>query len=404
MPEFHYLAKNKAGKDVQGVLTANTKKDVLDMLARQQMFPLSVEDATKGEIEIGKWFARRPPDSVIAAFLQQLADLLDNGVPVLTAFQVLSKQATHPVMKDVIEDIRDQISEGQEIDVAFESHRKVFNDLTISIIRAGAEGAFLEDSLKRTAGFMEQQAELRGKVVGAMIYPTVLCVVGVIVVTVLLVFFVPKFEPMFDTMVDSGKPLPLVTVWLLQFKEICGKYGLYILGGLFAIGVYLRIQLATKSGRRFVDRWKLKLPLLGPVALSSCVSKLCRVLGTLLENGVPILRALEISSHSTGNMLLTDAVEKSVESVAAGEPLSKPLSESGIMPPQVMAMISIAEESNNLENVLVKVADNIERDLSKKLDVMVRLLEPLMLLIMAAAVFYIIVALLLPIFQMTSAV
>lgn len=404
MPDFRYKAKNQAGKDVQGVLTANTKKDVLDMLARQRMFPISVEDAHQGEIEIGKWFARRPPETLIAAFLQQLADLLDNGVPVLTAFQVLAKQATHSGMKEVIEDIRDQLSEGREIDVAFESHRSVFNDLTISIIRAGAEGAFLEDSLKRTARFMDQQAELRGKVVGAMIYPTILCVVGTVVVTVLLVFFVPKFEPMFASMVDNGKPLPLVTVWLLQFKEACGKYGLYFIGVIIALFIYVRIQMTTRAGRRFVDRWKLKLPLFGPISLNSSVSRLCRVLGTLLENGVPILRALEISSHSTGNILLTDAIEKSVESVAAGEPLSKPLTDSALFPPQIMAMIAIAEESNNLENVLVKVADNIERDISKKLDVLVRLLEPMMLLIMAAAVFYIIIALLLPIFQMTQAV
>ncbi len=404
MAEFKYRAKNKSGKDVEGYVTANTRKDALELLARGQIYPSYLEDAKKGEIELGKWFVRRPPQAVIAAFLQQLSDLLENGVPVLTAFQVLAKQTTHPVLKKVIEDIQNQIADGQEIDLAFESHSDVFDDLTISIIRAGAEGAFLEDALKRTSRFMEQQAELRGRVIGAMIYPTILCVVGVVIVTVLLVFFVPKFEPMFETLEESGKPLPTVTVLLLAFKQFCGDYGLWVAGSIFAMVVWLRIQLRTRWGRRMVDEWKLKLPLVGPVALNSCVSRLCRVLGTLLENGVPILRALEISSHSTGNMLLTDAVEKSVESVAAGEPLSKPLAESGIMPPQVMAMISIAEESNNLENVLVNVADGIERQLAKKLDVMVRLLEPIMLLIMAGAVFYIIVALLLPVFQMTQAV
>jgi len=404
MPEFKYVAKNSAGKDMIGRLTANTKKDALEILARQQLFPISLEDSNKGEIDLSKWFTRKPPDKLVATFLQQLADLLENGVPVLTAFQVLAKQETNPVLKNVINDIHDQIADGQGIDTAFASHANIFNDLTISIVRAGAEGAFLEDSLKRTAGFMERQAELKGKVIGAMIYPSILCTVGVIVVSVLLIFFVPKFEPMFQSLVDSGKQLPWMTVLLLAFRDTCSKYGLYILGGLFAIFIWLRIQLKTKSGRKFIDRWKLKLPLLGPVVLNTAVSRFCRILGTLLENGVPIIHALEISSHSTGNYLLADAVEKSAESVSAGEPLSKPLADSNIFPSRVMAMISIAEESNTLENVLLNIAGSIEKELTKKLDILVRMLEPLMLLVLAGAVFYIILALLLPIFQMTEAV
>ena len=177
---------------------------------------------------------------------------------------------------------------------------------------------------------------------------------------------------------------------------------LYILGGLFAIFVWLRFQLATKSGRRFLDSWKLKLPVIGPVAQASSVSKLCRVLGTLLQNGVPILRALEISSHSTGNSLLEEAVEKSAESVSSGEPLSRPLANAELLPPQVMAIITIAEESISLETVLVNIADSIEKEIAKKLDVLVSLLEPMMLLLLAGGVFFIIVGLLLPVFKMTE--
>lgn len=402
MPDFKYKARNKAGKDVLGQLTANTKKDALDMLSRQGLFPLSVEDANKGDIHIEKWFTRRPPDAVIANFLQQLSDLLENGVPVLTAFQVLAKQEQHPVLREVIENIHEQIAEGQGIDMAFASHARIFSDLTISVIRAGSEGAFLEDALKRTAGFMERQAELKGKVVGAMIYPSILLTVGVLVVTVLLIFFVPKFQPMFDSLVDSGGELPAATVALLAFKAFVGKYGLYLAGALVALGAYFRFLMLSKWGRRMVDKWKLKLPLLGPIMLRGAVSRFCRVFGTLLENGVPILRALDISSHSTGNLVLAEAVEKSAEAVSSGEPLSKPLADSGLFPPQVMAMLTIAEESNNLENVLVNISESLERELSKKLDIMVRLLEPMMLLFLAGGVFFIIIALLLPIFRMTE--
>ncbi|MDO5582344.1 MAG: type II secretion system F family protein [Planctomycetia bacterium] len=403
MPDYRYKAKNRAGKDFQGLLSANTKKDALDMLARQGLFPLEVDDARKGEIDPSKWFTRRPADSLIAAFLHQLADLLENGVPVLNAFDVLSKQETQPVLKDMITDIHDRIAEGEDIASAFEQHSRIFSDLTISIIRAGSEGAFLEDALRRTAKFLEEQGEIRSKIINAMIYPMILAFVGTLVVSVLLIFIVPRFEPMFESIKDRGRDLPLVTIWLLQFKGLVGRYGLWMLGGGIAAFIFLRIQMASRMGRKFIDTWKLKLPIIGPVALNSAVSRLCRVLGTLLSNGVPILRALEISSRSTGNMLLTDAVEQAVENVASGEPLSKPFAKAGLFPASVMTMITIAEESNNLENVLINVADGIERQLSKKLDLLVRLLEPLMLLFMAGAVFYIIVALLLPILMMTEA-
>ncbi len=402
MPEFQYKARNRAGKTLSGQLTANTKKDALDMLARQGLFPISIDDAARGEIHIEKWFARRPPDTVIANFLRQLSELLNNGVPVLAAFQVLSKQEQNPVLREVIEDIYGQIAEGTGIDSAFASHPTVFDDLTISIIRAGSEGAFLEDALKRTAGFMEQQAAMKGRVISAMIYPATLLIVGVIVVTVLLIFFVPKFQPMFDSLIDSGGELPAATKALLAFKAFIGHYGLFLVGGIIALGIVAKIALKTQAGSRMMDRWKLKIPLLGPVVQSSCISRFCRVFGTLLENGVPILRALDISSHSTGNAVLAQAVEKSAEAVSAGDPLSKPLSDSGLFPPQVMAMISIAEESNNLESVLVNVSESIERELTKKLDVMVRMLEPMMLLLLASGVFFIIIALLMPTFRMTE--
>ncbi|MDO5308336.1 MAG: type II secretion system F family protein [Planctomycetia bacterium] len=404
MPDYIYKAKTQSGKDVTGVISANTTKEALDRLSTQRLFPISVEDAHKNDVDLSKWFRRKPPARAIADFLTQLSELLENGVPVLTAFQALGKQTVNPALREVVIDIGDQIADGQSVDAAFASHSKVFDDLTLSVIRAGAEGAFLESALKRTAKFLEDQGELRAKITGAMIYPTVLCVVGVVIVSVLLIFFVPKFEPMFESITDAGDSLPICTVLLLNFRNLCGKYGLYMIGAIVGLFVTARVLLASRAGKVFLDSWKLKLPIFGPIAQGAAVSRLCRVLGTLLQNGVPILRALEISSRSTGNALLQRAVEKSVESVSSGEPLSKPLGESKLMPPQAMTMISISEESNTMEKVLVNLADSLERDLARKLDVMVRLLEPMMLLMLAGAVFYIIIALLLPVFQMTNSV
>jgi len=399
MPDYVYTAKNEVGTETTGRIAANSKREALDALHRLKLFPMCVEDSRKGEISI-QFFHRRVSDSLIATTLIQLADLLDNGVPVLQAFHVLEKQTPHPRLKSVIKNIHDRIADGESVDNAFAVHSNVFNDLTISILRAGAEGAFLEDALRRIGGFLEQQAELKGKVLGALIYPIILLVVGIVVVLVLLIFFVPQFKEIFDEMESQGQSLPLVTQSLFWMRDTILSYGLYIAGAALFLYFLIRGQLATSWGIRIWDRFKLRLPLIGNIMLDGAVSRFCRVLGTLLENGVPILKSLEISGQSTGNAVLADAVRRSAENVSSGETLAKPLSESGIVPPQVMAMISIAEESNTLENVLVNAANAIERRSARQLDMMVRLLEPMMLLIMGLAVFYIIIALLLPIFQM----
>ncbi len=403
MPDYQYTARNAAGVDVTGKLTANSKREALDALHRLQLFPIQLDDANRGQININL-FGRRVSDSLVADALGQLADLLENGVPVLMAFQVLVKQTVHPRLREVLSDIHDRIADGNAIDNAFAAHSTIFNELTISIIRAGAEGAFLEDALRRTSKFLEQQAELKGKIIGAMIYPAMLFLVGVTTVVVLLLFFVPQFQPFFDEIEAEGQTLPWTTRSLLWMRDLLLAYGLYIAGGLFFVGVWLQSQLSTKWGIQLVDRIKLRLPLMGPMLLSSAVSRFCRVLGTLLENGVPILHSLEISSHSTGNSLLAEAIRRSAENVSSGEALSKPLAEAGIVPPQVMAMISVAEESNTLESVLVNIADTIERTTARKLETLVKLIEPIMLLAMAGAVFYIIVALLLPLFSMGGGV
>jgi general secretion pathway protein F/type IV pilus assembly protein PilC len=401
MPDFVYTARTVAGNDVTGKLTANTKRDALETLHRLSLFPISVDDANRGQITI-QLLKRRVADSQVAAVLAQLADLLENGVPVLAAFQILIKQTAHPTLRDVLTDIHDRVADGEAIDNAFSSHSNIFNDLTISIIRAGAEGAFLEDALRRTSKFLEQQAELKGKIIGAMIYPSILFFVGVSVVVVLLLFFVPQFMPFFEQMTAAGHPLPWTTQSLLWMRDAIIGYGIYFVIAVVFAGIWLQGQLSTKWGIQMMDRIKLRSPLIGPLLLNSAVSRFCRVLGTLLENGVPILRSLEISSQSTGNTVLADAVRRSAENVSSGEPLSKPLADSGIIPPQVMAMISVAEESNTLENVLVNIADTIERNTTRQLDTIIRLIEPLMLLIMAGAVFYIIVSMLLPIINMSS--
>jgi general secretion pathway protein F/type IV pilus assembly protein PilC len=282
-------------------------------------------------------------------------------------------------------------------------HPEVFGELTVSMVRAGGEGGFLEDALKRTAAFIEQQEDLKSRVVGAATYPALLAIAGFTATTVLIVFFVPKFAELFARLEERGE-LPILTTGLLWTSDILGRYGLILVAAAAAGGFWIRMQLRTERGQEFRDRWKLKIPLAGGILLNLAVSRFCRVLGTLLHNGVPILRALEISSDSTGNRVLAAAIGRAASNISSGQSLAQPLAACGLFPQAVVEMISVAEESNTLEKVLVDIADGIERRTSRQLDLAVRLLEPLMLLVMACVILVVVIALLLPVFQMSATI
>ena len=402
MPEFIYKARDLSGKDVSGTIVAASKRETLSALADQSLFPLSVSSNEAGQAWELKLFKKKASAAVIASTLTQLADLLENGVPLLGSLEVLAEQTSHPTMADVLTDIRDQVSEGESLDAAFAAHPEVFSDLTISVVRAGSEGAFLEDSLKRTAAFLELQEELKAKLIGAMTYPAILAVVGFIITMVLIIFFVPQFSELFERLEREGTGLPMVTIILLAVSDFLRAYGWYTLGGAVVFALWFKRWAKTPQGRLVVDRRKLKIPVAGKIFLGSAVSRFCRVLGTLLRNGVPLLRALEISSESTGNKILARAILEAGENISAGETLARPLAECGIIPKPVMAMISVAEESNNLDNVLINVADGIDRKTERQLDMFVRLIEPILLLVMGTIVMFVMVGLLLPVFDMTS--
>jgi general secretion pathway protein F/type IV pilus assembly protein PilC len=303
-----------------------------------------------------------------------------------------------------MQDVHDQVAEGAGLDEALARHPRVFSELTVSMVRAGMEGAFLEDALRRVASFLERQEELKSRVLGAMAYPIFLAVVGSIVTTVLVVVFVPKFEPLFDRLQRTGGGLPAATTMLLWLSDFLGRYGLFVLLAAAGLLWAARHRLAAPGARRWVDRTKLKLPIAGKIFHNSAVSRFCRVLGTLLRNGVPILKALQISSESSGNRLLAEAIVESAENVSSGESLSRPLADSGLVPPTVMAMISVAEEANTLDSVLINVADRIDQRIERQLSLMVRLIEPVMLVLIGGVVLFVLVALLLPVIEASTTV
>jgi len=323
-------------------------------------------------------------------------------VPLLRSLSILRDQTKVASLKAALDDVIRRVEDGENLSNAFNRHPKIFSEMAVNMARAGAEGGFLEDALSRVAKFTEQAAELRGRTIGAMIYPAVLFSMGSVIVAVLLVYFVPKFESMFDTLRATGQ-LPWVTEMLLAFSTRIQFWGLPILILMLVVFFVLRYQIQTPRGRLIFDAMKIKIPMLGSIFLNLSVARFCRVLGTLLKNGVPILKALDISRDAAGNKVLSAAIAKASENITAGESLSVPLKKSGHFPHDVTEMLSVAEESNSLDSVLVNISDGLEKQTIRRLDLMVKLIEPLMLMVMAAVVLVVVVALLLPIMKMGSA-
>jgi len=400
MAEFNYIARNTGGQCIEGVLTAGTEREAIAALNAQQLFPVELKAAGKIIQQTG---SRKVKAQVMVQFYVQLAALMRSGVPLLRALEVLERQTASPALGETLHDIHDRITEGQSLPEAMARHPKAFDELALSIISAGSEGGFLEESLERVAKFTDQQAEMKGRVMGAMAYPIFLSVFSVVIVTVLVVFFVPKFETLFTRLRERGE-LPALTDWLLWFSNIVSSYGILVVlvgGGLFFL---IRAQIATEAGRWFLDRWRLKLPQIGKIYSNLAVSRFCRVLGTLLSGGVPIVAALKISSSSTGNKVLSQAINNAADNITSGESLASPLMASGHFPPDIVEMIAVAEQSNTLEKVLTDIADALEKQTWRRLDMVVRLVEPVMLLVMASAVLVIVVALLLPMLKSAMAI
>ena len=401
MPDFAYIARDLTGNRVEGTLAAGTEREAVATLSGRDLFPLKVASADGRAV--GRRTSPRVRARIMAATYGQLAALLGSGVPLLRSLEIIRQQTPHKNLAKVLEDVHSRIEEGATLADAMGRHRRAFGELATSIVRAGGEGGFLEEALDRLAKFTEQQDELKSRVVGALAYPVILFVLGTVVVNVLIIFFVPKFESLFQRLRDRGE-LPAVTEWLLWVSYVMQTYGIFLVAGLVLGGFALHRRLQTEEGRVWLDRWRLKVPVVSSIYLSLAVSRFCRVLGTLLTGGVPIVRSLEISADSTGNRVLSTAVREAAENISAGESLATPLEASGKFPADVVEMIAVAEQSNNLETVLPHIADSLERDTWRRLDLFVRLLEPLMLLILAGIVLVVVIALLVPVLKMSMTV
>jgi len=403
MPDFTYEAMGRTGAKSTGTLTANSEREAAHILDSRGLFPLRIAMAKTQATSVGGFFGARVKARHVATMYSQLADLLHSGVPLLRSLEILERQSSSRALQAVLRDVRARVADGTGLAQAMAFHPRVFNELAVSMVRAGQEGGFLEDVLKRISAFVEHQEDLKAKVVGSLAYPVFLACAGFLVVTILMLFFVPKFEKVFEKLKEKGE-MPTLTKWLMGFSHFVLSWPGAVTVALVVGGFIGFVSWTRGAGRLWADRMKIRTPLIGSVFLSLALSRFCRILGTMLHNGIPILKALNIAKDSTGNKVLSAAIEQSAENVTAGQRLADPLRKSGYFPSDVVEMITIAEEANTLEKVLVDVADSLDKRTARRLDLMVRLLEPIMLLVMAVITGTIAAGLLLPVFKMSSAV
>ncbi len=389
---------NDTGQAVAGVLTAENYQVALRMLDEQALYPVTVKEGVEeGSMSLvggGRVKARH-----LTTFYSQLADLLKAGVPMLRSLDVLARQESNGRLAMMVKELREDVAGGTSLGDSMGKHPRVFSPLHSSMVRAGEQGGFLEDVLHRIAIFSEKRDELRNKLIGALIYPAILVFVGSGVVFLLMFIVVPKIRQYL-----RPETFNIMTVIVFKICDALEHHYVAVILGVLGVAIALSTLIKTQWGGKLYERFKLRAPIIGPVTTMVAICRFCRILGTMLHNGVPILQSLRISKDSAGNAILADLIEEAADSVKKGAALSAPLGESGLFPPAVVDMIAVAEESNNLETVLVQIADTNEARTARQIDLAVRILEPILLAMMAGVVFCIAMALLLPILTMGSAV
>jgi general secretion pathway protein F len=407
MPDFTYTARVPSGQQMTGILTAGSEHEVMALLDQRGMFPVRIAPVQKlSDLGGGMLtFGRRIKARYLATFYAQLADLLTAGVPLLRSLEILERQSSVASFSEILKDVHARVADGTSLADAMGQHSRAFNELTVSMVRAGQEGGFLEDVLRRIAEFTDHQEDLKAKVVGALAYPVFLSIIGTAIVSGLLIFLVPQFEEMFEQQRNSGD-LPVLTNMLLTTSKFMWSQPAGLPNIVWVVAAIAGLIGAwwwwsgTPAGRMIVDGWKLKMPGAGAIYRNLAIARFCRILGTLLHNGIPILTALRIAKDSTGNKRLTAAIEAAAENVTGGQSLGQPLAASGYFPRDIVEMVAVGEESNSLERVLISIADSTEKRTTRQLELFVRLLEPIMLLIMAFITLMVVLALLQPFLNM----
>jgi type IV pilus assembly protein PilC len=422
MPRYTYVALDSRGQESTGLVDASSTNEAIDQLRQSGYFPIDVYQEGKGSAD-GKAARRtakparaeRPAGSknivlfqrksvkpkTLMLFTRQLATLIGAGLPLLRGLNVLAKQERDSVLKNTINKVADSVQDGSTFSEGLAQHPRLFNDLYVNMVKAGELGGVLELVLTRLAEFQEKAQKVKNKVVAAMVYPIIVLLLAMGIMTFLLIFIVPRFETIFHDMLGD-KPLPTITLLVIGISDFMQKHWAVLLSVIVVVFAACKVAARTRLGRAVIDRTKLRAPLFGDLVRKTSISRFSRTLGTLVTSGVPILQALDITRETAGNTVIAQAISQVHDSVKEGESIMQPLEASGAFPPMVISMIDVGEETGQLPEMLLKIAEVYDDEVDNSVAALTSLLEPIMIVLLALIVGTIVIALFMPLISIIS--
>jgi type IV pilus assembly protein PilC len=427
MAKFSYVALDSRGKEITGVLESDSTTGAVSRIREMGYFPTNVAEADKAATKKGTKTAGpgAPPGvkaggkkglgsldlkflstgkvktKVLTAFTRQLATLIDAGLPLLRGLDVLRKGEKNATLKRTLQQLAESVEGGSTFSEALAQHPKVFNKLYVNMVRAGEAGGVLDVTLSRLADFQEKAQKIKNKVISAMVYPTVVIVVALAIVTFLMIVVIPKFQEIFTDLLE-GKSLPPLTLFVLACSNLVKNQFLLVAGCIAAVWISIKLVGKTVKGRYYLDKLKLNAPIFGQLIRKVGIARFTRTLGTLIASGVPILQALNIVRETSGNAVIAKAVSQIHDSVKEGERIVQPLEASGVFPAMVVSMVDVGEETGALPDMLMKVADVFDDEVDNAVGAITSLLEPVMIVILAVIVGTIVIAMFLPLINVIS--
>lgn len=423
MPSYAFEAANTAGKTQKGTIEADNSEDAIKKIRSQGLFPTAVREqkeakkaaAAKKKQQAGAKKKKRAitiggvNQKQLTLFTRQMSTLQDAGLPLLRSLQILEDQQKPSKLKNVLEDVCEAVSSGSSLSEAFNQHPKVFKRLYVKMVAAGEVGGVLDVVMRRLSEFMEKAQRLKRRIIGAMIYPSVVILIAVAIVTGIMYFVIPKFQEIFA---DFDIELPALTKWLISSSQwVAGQQDgqkvpgvLWIIMSPFLIFFFFKLVRMTKFGRAVTDVIRIKIPVIGGLIRKTAIARFTRTLGTLVAAGVPILEAITITRDTSGNYVFEKALTKVHDSIREGDTFAKPLRESKVCDAIVVNMIDVGEETGDLDSMLMKVADNYDEEVDVAVASLLSLLEPFMVVILGGIVGTIVLALFLPLVSMIESV
>jgi type IV pilus assembly protein PilC len=406
MATFAYVGRTRSGAVKKGELSAKTRDEAVDQLRKQSVVVTSLEEKKGGAsgFNVNISFGSGLTDKDLVVFTRQFGTMINAGLPLVQCLEILSTQSENKVLRETIGEVKTQVEAGSTFSDALRRHPKVFDDLYVNLVHAGEVGGLLDTILTRLAKYIEKAMKLKGQIKSAMIYPSAILGVAVVVIAVLMIWVIPIFAKMFNELSGGKMGLPGPTQFVIDISNVFTSYWWVMLLGTGAVIFGIKKYYSTSGGRMVIDKLLLKTPVFGDLIRKASVAKFTRTLGTLLASGVPLLDGMTICAKTSGNKVIEETLISARTSISGGKTIADPLAASGVFPKMVTHMIAVGESTGALDAMLGKIADFYEDEVDQAVASLTSLLEPIMMVFLGIVIGFIVIAMYLPIFKMSDAI